>query len=69
MDTIHPRAWDIPVDYVVTECGVYRRDPEGLVFLGMPKPGGSSEMASPVCYGDEHFSKASCTLTGFRGGT
>ena len=34
LDTIHPQPWDIPVDYVVTERGVYRRDPEGLVFLG-----------------------------------
>jgi 5,10-methenyltetrahydrofolate synthetase len=36
METIHPQSWDIPVDYVVTEAGVYRRDPEGLVFLGEP---------------------------------
>lgn len=34
METIHPQAWDIPADWVVTERGVYRRDREGLVFLG-----------------------------------
>lgn len=26
MDTIHPQAWDIPVDWVVTEGGVYPRN-------------------------------------------
>jgi 5-formyltetrahydrofolate cyclo-ligase len=36
MDTIHPQSWDIPADYVVTERGVYRRDPDGLAFLGEP---------------------------------
>jgi len=34
LTTIQPQSWDIPMDYVVTERGVYRRDPEGLVFLG-----------------------------------
>jgi 5,10-methenyltetrahydrofolate synthetase len=34
LDTIHPQSWDLPMDYVVTERGVYRRDPEGLAFLG-----------------------------------
>jgi len=56
LDTIHPQSWDIPVDYLVTERGLYRRDPEGLVFLGMPEPGGTGALASPVCYADErHF--------------
>lgn len=56
IDTIHPQSWDIPVDYVVTERGLYRRDPEGLVFLGIPEPGGAGALASPVCYADErHF--------------
>ena len=32
--TIRPQSWDIPMDWVVTERGVYRRDPAGLVFLG-----------------------------------
>lgn len=50
LDTIHPQAWDIPMDYVVTERGVYRRDREGLAYLGAPQRGESSAMASPVCY-------------------
>jgi 5-formyltetrahydrofolate cyclo-ligase len=54
MPSIHPQAWDLPMDYVVTERGVYRRDPEGLVFLGEPDPG-SGELSSPVCYADEHY--------------
>jgi 5-formyltetrahydrofolate cyclo-ligase len=54
LDTIHPQSWDIPVDYVVTERGVYRRDPEGLVFLGEPDLG-SGALASPVCYADEGY--------------
>lgn len=55
METIHPQAWDIPMDYVVTERGVYRRDPEGLAFLGAPEPSGSGVMSSPVCYADENY--------------
>lgn len=55
METIHPQPWDIPLDYVVTERGVYRRDPEGLVFLGAPEPAGSGSLASPVCYADENY--------------
>jgi 5,10-methenyltetrahydrofolate synthetase len=54
LHTIHPQSWDLPMDYVVTERGVYRRDPEGLVFLGEPDPG-SGTLASPVCYADEHY--------------
>jgi len=53
LDTIHPQSWDIPVDYVVTERGVYRRDPEGLAYLGQPQRGEASALASPVCYADE----------------
>lgn len=53
LDTIHPQPWDVPVDYVVTERGVYRRDPDGLVFLGEPLAGEPSERASPVCYAGE----------------
>jgi hypothetical protein len=37
----------------VTERGVYRRDPEGLAFLGAPEP--QSALASPVCYADERI--------------
>ena len=50
LDTIFPQAWDIPLDYVVTERGVYRRDPEGLAYLGQPQRGEGSQLASPVCY-------------------
>jgi 5-formyltetrahydrofolate cyclo-ligase len=53
MKTIRPQSWDIPMDWVVTERGVYRRDPEGLVFLGEPAPGEPSALASPVCYAAE----------------
>jgi 5,10-methenyltetrahydrofolate synthetase len=55
METIDPQDWDIPMDYVVTERGVYRRDPEGLAFLGAPEPSGPGELASPVCYADEKY--------------
>ena len=51
--TIHPQRWDIPMDWVVTERGVYRRDPEGLAFLGEPAAGDASTLASPVCYAAE----------------
>lgn len=51
METIHPQPWDVPVDYLVTERGVYRRDPEGLAFLGAPQAGDDpSVLSSPVCY-------------------
>jgi 5-formyltetrahydrofolate cyclo-ligase len=53
LETIYPQSWDIPVDYVVTERGVYRRDPEGLVFLGQPQDGEPSALSSPVCYAGE----------------
>ena len=29
METIHPQDWDIPVDFVATEEGLYRRGPDG----------------------------------------
>jgi 5,10-methenyltetrahydrofolate synthetase len=58
LDTIYPQSWDIPMDYVVTERGVYRRDcgrdSEGLAFLGEPDAG-SGELSSPVCYADEDY--------------
>jgi 5-formyltetrahydrofolate cyclo-ligase len=53
METIHPQSWDIPVDWVVTERGVYRRDQDKLVFLGEPPAGEPSQLASPVCYANE----------------
>ena len=51
--TIHPQAWDVPMDWIVTERGVYRRDPGALAFLGAPAPGPPGALASPVCYADE----------------
>jgi 5,10-methenyltetrahydrofolate synthetase len=36
LDTLYPQPHDIPVDFAVTERGVYRRDPEGLRFLDGP---------------------------------
>jgi len=53
LETIHPQGWDIPVDWVVTERGVYRRDGGKLVFLGEPPAGEPSALASPVCYANE----------------
>ena len=53
LETIYPQSSDIPMDYVVTERGVYRRDPEGLVFLGPPQDGEPSALSSPVCYAGE----------------
>jgi 5,10-methenyltetrahydrofolate synthetase len=55
LDTIHPQPWDIAMDFVVTERGVYRRDADALVFLPAPEPGGSGELSSPVCFADERF--------------
>jgi 5-formyltetrahydrofolate cyclo-ligase len=49
LDTLHPQPWDMPADYVVTERGVYRRDPTGLLFLGSAEPGGDPRVSSPVC--------------------
>jgi len=53
MKTTRPQAWDVPMDWVVTERGAYRRDPDGLVFLGEPSGGTPGAPASPVCYADE----------------
>jgi 5-formyltetrahydrofolate cyclo-ligase len=62
LETIRPQAWDVPMDWVVTERGVYRRDPGGLVFLGEAAKGKPSAMSSPVCYAEdiapEHFGEA-----------
>jgi 5-formyltetrahydrofolate cyclo-ligase len=53
IETIRPQSWDIPMDWVVTERGVYRRDPAGLAFLGEPAKGEPGALASPVCYAVE----------------
>jgi 5-formyltetrahydrofolate cyclo-ligase len=62
MKTIRPQAWDVPMDWVVTERGVYRRDPGGLVFLGEAAKGKPSALSSPVCYAEdiapEHLGEA-----------
>lgn len=52
IDTIHPQPWDIPMDYVVTERGVYRHDEDRLEFLGVPHEQ-RVELSSPVCYAAE----------------
>jgi 5,10-methenyltetrahydrofolate synthetase len=39
MPTIHPQSWDVPMDWVVTERGVYRREADGVVFVGPAAPG------------------------------
>ena len=51
--TIQPQPWDIPMDYVVTERGVYRRDGDTLEFLGVPGNAKGSSLSSPVCYAEE----------------
>lgn len=53
LPTIYPQPYDMPMDYVVTERGVYRRDGERLVFLGAPSDGEPADRASPVCYAGE----------------
>lgn len=49
LPTIHPQPWDVPVDFVVSERGIYERRTGWLDFLGTPGPQGSA-LASPVCY-------------------
>ena len=58
MDTIHPAAHDMPMDFVVTEAGIYRRQPgtdkdAALEFIGAPPAGEASALSSPVCYANE----------------
>jgi len=52
IETIRPQPWDIPVDYVVTERGVYQRNDGTLEFLGVPREQ-RTELSSPVCYAAE----------------
>jgi len=49
LDTIHPQPHDIPMDWVVTERGIYRRDGARLEFLGAPLASEPSTLSSPVC--------------------
>ncbi len=46
--TIRPQPWDMPMDYVVTERGVYRRDGGKLEFLGVPGNAKGSSLSSPA---------------------
>ncbi|HTQ73975.1 MAG TPA: 5-formyltetrahydrofolate cyclo-ligase [Burkholderiales bacterium] len=48
LKTIQPQPHDIPVDFVVTERGVYRREAQGLKFLDEP-----AGFSSPPCYAGE----------------
>lgn len=54
LPSIHPQEHDIPMDYVVTERGVYARGTDGLALLEAPKiapaPAGYS---SPACLAHE----------------
>lgn len=58
MDSIHPESHDMPMDFMVTEAGIYRREPGAgkdakLEFIGAPQAGESSALSSPVCYAGE----------------
>lgn len=53
LDTIHPQPHDVPMDWIVTERGIYRRDGARLEFLGAPLEGEPSALSSPVCYAGE----------------
>jgi 5,10-methenyltetrahydrofolate synthetase len=53
LDTIHPQPHDVPMDWIVTERGLYRRDGTRLEFLGAPPEGEPSALSSPVCYAGE----------------
>jgi 5,10-methenyltetrahydrofolate synthetase len=51
--TIRPQDWDIPMAWIVTERGVYRRDPGGLVFAGNGTPAPPGAPASSLRHADE----------------
>ena len=53
LESIFPQAHDIPMDYIVTERGIYGHERTALVFLGAPRAGAASPLASPVCYAGE----------------
>jgi 5-formyltetrahydrofolate cyclo-ligase len=52
METIHPQSYDIPMDYVVTERGVYQRIEGRLALLAAPA-GAAPGYASPACLAHE----------------
>lgn len=53
MATIHPQPYDIAMDYVVTERGVYRSDTSGLEFLEAPCVVMAAAYRSPACFAHE----------------
>ncbi len=52
METIDPQPYDIPMDYVVTERGVYQRIEGRLALLSAPA-GAAPGYASPACLAHE----------------
>ncbi|MCX7960928.1 MAG: 5-formyltetrahydrofolate cyclo-ligase [Burkholderiales bacterium] len=42
VQTVHPQPWDVPLDWLVTERGLYRRERGALVFLGEPAAAASA---------------------------
>jgi 5-formyltetrahydrofolate cyclo-ligase len=52
METIHPQSYDIPMDYVATERGIYQRIEGKLTLLEAPA-GGAPGYASPACLAHE----------------
>lgn len=54
MDTIEPQGYDIPMDYVATECGIYERIDGRLVLLDAPVgPRPLPGYSSPACLAHE----------------
>ncbi len=54
METIHPQSYDIPMDYVVTERGVYERIDGKLALLENPAGKNAAPgYASPACLAHE----------------
>lgn len=50
IETIHPQDYDVPMDYVVTERGVYERRDGKLEFLAAPgATAPASGYSSPAC--------------------
>jgi 5,10-methenyltetrahydrofolate synthetase len=54
IETIQPQSYDIPMDYVVTERGVYQRMDEGLMLLEAPRGvAATTGYSSPACLAHE----------------